>query len=209
MKLTEMSLKQFIAVVASDAPAPGGGSIAALEGSLGIALIHMVAGLTVGKKKYAAQEELMRELMSEGFALCNQLADAVDLDTEAFNEVSAVFAMPKETEEQKAARSEAMQKALVSCTITPYETMCMALAALRIGKRAVGTTNETAASDLGVGALSLKAAVHGAWLNVLINIGGIKDQAFAEKYRSEGQAIIDEANLLADEIYAAVLKSVS
>ena len=207
MKLTEMTLTHFAEITASDAPAPGGGSIAALEGALGIALVRMVAALTAGKKKYAEHEALMLDVMKDAAETCRKLLDSVDKDTDAFNQVSAVFSMPKDTEEQRVLRAEAMQKALVSSTLTPFETMSLSLSALKIAKSALGKTNDSAASDLGVGALSLKAAVCGAWLNVLINLGGIKDAEFAAKYRSQGQKIVDEASVLADEIYETMLKS--
>ena len=207
MKLTEMTLTHFTEITASDAPAPGGGSVAALEGALGIALVRMVAALTVGKKKYAEHENLMQDIMKDASDICRKLLDSVDRDTEAFNQVSAVFSMPKDTDEQKVRRSKAMQDALTACTLTPYETMSLSLSALRIAKSALGKTNDNAASDLGVGALSLKAAVCGAWLNVLINLSGIKDKEFASVYRKQGQAIVDEASILADEIYETMLKS--
>jgi Methenyl tetrahydrofolate cyclohydrolase len=207
MKLTEMTLTHFTKITESDAPAPGGGSVAALEGALGIALVRMVAALTAGKKKYAEHENLMQDVMKDASEICRKLLVSVDKDTDAFNQVSAVFTMPKDTDEQKAQRSNAMQEALTASTLIPFETMGLALAALRIAKSVLGKTNDSAASDLGVGALSLKAAVCGAWLNVLINLGGIKDAEFASTYRTQGQAIVDEASLLADEIFVTMLKS--
>ena len=179
MKLVEMKVNEFVDLMASDEPAPGGGSAAALEGALGAALTAMVCALTVGKKKYADVQELAIESQKKGNELKAQFVDVIDRDTEAFNAVSAVFAMPKDTDEEKAARKAAMQEALKGCT----------------------------ASDLGCAALSLKAAIQGAWLNVLINIGGIQDQAFADEYRQKGQALLDKALPLADAIYQEVLES--
>jgi len=205
MKLTEMTIPAFTDLLASEAPAPGGGSAAALSGAVGIALTTMVAALTVGKEKYQAHEALMQELIAEGAKLRLQLVDVIDRDTEAFNGVSAVFAMPKATDEDKAARKEAMQAALKACTLTPYEMMECALASLELTERALGRSNTNAASDLGVAALSLKAAVQGAWLNILINIGGIRDEEFVQKYRGGGEAILAKALPLADKIYETVL----
>lgn len=207
MKLVDMTLNDFSALLASDAPAPGGGSAAALEGALGAALTHMVASLTTGKKKYAEHETLMQELLQQTEALRVKFVDVIDRDTEAFNGMSAVFAMPKDTDEQKAARSGAMQEALKACTLTPFDMMVYAVEGLELTERAVGKSNTSAASDLGVAALSLKAAVQGAWLNILINIGGIKDEAFAAKYRAEGEGILAKALPLADKIYETVLAS--
>lgn len=202
-----MTLTAFTDLLASDAPAPGGGSTAALEGALGVALTHMVAGLTVGKSKYAEHQTLMEELLQKTGRIKNDFIDVIDRDTEAFNGVSAVFTMPKGTDEEKAARTAAMQAALKECTKTPYEMMTYALEALRLTRSAVGKSNASAASDLGVAALSLKAAVQGAWLNILINIGGIKDEAFVNEYRKNGEAILAEALPMADSIYADVLNS--
>ncbi len=209
MKLADMTVTAFADLLASSEPAPGGGSTAALEGALGAALVGMVATFTIGRKKYAEHEELMKEIVADAQQLRAQLIDVIDRDTQAFNGVSAVFAMPKETDEEKAARTAAMQEALKACTLTPFEMMECSLKALELAEKMPGKFNVNAASDLGVGALSLKAAVQGAWLNILINIGGIKDEAFVAKYRSEGEAILHKALPLADKIYAHVLECVS
>ncbi|MEG2204819.1 MAG: cyclodeaminase/cyclohydrolase family protein, partial [Oscillospiraceae bacterium] len=133
--------------------------------------------------------------------------DVIDRDTEAFNAVSAVFSMPKETDAEKAARKDAMQAALKGCTKTPYEMMELACEALELTRTVVGHSNASAASDLGCAALSLKAAIQGAWLNILINIGGIQDQEFAEQYRKNGEALLARALPLADAIYQEILQS--
>jgi len=207
MKLADQTVTSFVDLMASDAPAPGGGSAAALEGALGTALTAMVCALTQGKKKYAEYAELSAEVGEKAQMLKAQYVDVIDRDTEAFNAVSAVFAMPKDTDEEKAARSAAMQEALKGCTKTPFEMMELAAKALELTDSVVGRSNLSAASDLGCAALSLKAAIQGAWLNVLINIGGLKDQAFAEQYRAEGETLLKKALPLADSIYAKVLNS--
>ena len=207
MKLADQTVTSFVDLMASDAPAPGGGSAAALEGALGTALTAMVCALTQGKKKYAEYAELSAEVGEKAQILKAQYVDVIDRDTEAFNAVSAVFAMPKDTDEEKAARSAAMQEALKGCTKTPFEMMELAAKALELTDSVVGRSNLSAASDLGCAALSLKAAIQGAWLNVLINIGGLKDQAFAEQYRAEGETLLKKALPLADSIYAKVLNS--
>lgn len=207
MKLADLTLTAFVDTTASDAPAPGGGSVAALEGALGTALTAMVCALTQGKKKYAEHAEFTAEVGKKADALKAQYVDVIDRDTEAFNAVSAVFAMPKGTDEEKAARSAAMQEALKGCTKTPFEMMELAVAALELTDSIVGRSNDSAASDLGCAALSLKAAVQGAWLNVLINIGGLKDQTFADQYRKDGEALLEKALPLADSIYEKILAS--
>lgn len=207
MKLAEMQVTEFVNLMASDAPAPGGGSAAALEGALGAALTAMVCALTVGKKKYADVQELAVESQKKADDLKARFVDVMDRDTEAFNAVSAVFAMPKDTDEQKAARKAAMQEALKGCTKTPFEMMQLACETLELTRSLVGRLNASAASDLGCSALSLRAAIQGAWLNVLINISGIADEAFAAEYRANGQALLDKALPLADEIYEEILKT--
>lgn len=207
MKLAEMQVTEFVNLMASDAPAPGGGSAAALEGALGAALTAMVCALTVGKKKYADVQELAVESQKKADDLKARFVDVMDRDTEAFNAVSAVFAMPKDTDEQKAARKAAMQEALKGCTKTPFEMMQLACETLELTRSLVGRLNASAASDLGCSALALRAAIQGAWLNVLINISGINDEAFAAEYRANGQALLDKALPLADEIYEEILKT--
>ena len=208
MKLADLKVAEFIDLLASDAPAPGGGSAAALEGAIGAALTAMVCGLTKGKKKFAEFNDLAVETEVKALALKDRFVDVMDRDTEAFNVVSAAFGMPKETDEEKAARSAAIQKGLEGCTATPFEMMEIALETLEMTDSILGKSNDSAASDLGVSALSLRAAVQGAWLNVLINIGSLKNKELAEDYRAKGEAILAKALPLADKIYAEVLTMV-
>ena len=207
MKLAELKTAEFVDLLASDAPAPGGGSAAALEGALGAALTAMVCGLTVGKKKYAEFQELAEEAQKKAADLKARFVDVMDRDTEAFNVVSAAFGMPKATDEEKAARSAAIQKGLEGCTKTPFEMMELAVETLELTASILGKSNDSAASDLGVSALSLRAAIQGAWLNVLINIGSLKNKELAEDYRAKGEALLAKALPLADQIYDAVVKS--
>jgi len=204
-KLADLTVTEFNALLASDAPAPGGGSAAALEGAIGAALTAMVCGLTKGKKKFAEFNDLAVEAEVKALALKDRFVDVMDRDTEAFNVVSAAFGMPKATDEEKAARSAAIQKGLEGCTATPFEMMEIALETLELTDSILGKSNDSAASDLGVSALSLRAAVQGAWLNVLINIGSLKNKELAEDYRAKGEAILAKALPLADKIYAEVV----
>lgn len=208
MKLADMQVSQFCDVLASDAPAPGGGSTAALEGALGAALTAMVCGLTTvgkSKEKYADYQEFVIDSQKKALDLKARFVDVMDRDTEAFNVVSAAFGMPKATDEEKAARSAAIQKGLEGCTATPFEMMELALETLELTAELLGKTNDSAASDLGVSALSLRSAIQGAWLNVLINIGSLKNKDLAEDYRRKGEEMLAKALPLADKIYAAVV----
>ena len=205
MKLAELRVDEFASILASDAPAPGGGSAAALTGALGAALTAMVCSLTVGKKKYADYQELAEATRKKAGELKDRFIDVMDRDTEAFNIVSAAFAMPKETDEEKAARSAAIQEGLKACTRTPFEMMELAVEAMELTDSVVGKSNASAMSDLGVSALSLGSALKGAWLNVLINIGSLKDQELAADYRTKGEALLARGSELSEKIYQAVL----
>ena len=205
--LKDMTLEEFTKVLASDAPAPGGGSSAALAGAQGAALAAMVASLTIGKKKYADYEELNKEAMAKAEDLRSKFIMLLDKDTKTFGEMSAVFAMPKSTDEEKAKRKEAMQIALKHCVIPPFEMMETACEALEVTKILLGKSNMSASSDLGVSALNLKTAVMGAWLNVLINLSSLKDEEFVDEYKGKGQEILDKCINLADEIYFYTLNN--
>lgn len=205
MELVELKVNEFMHVLGSDEPAPGGGSASALAAAMGISLVKMVAELTTGKKKYAEHEAVTQEVLVEATRLQAVLLEAIDKDTQAFNVVSAVFSMPKETEEDKMARREAMQLALKGAAISPYEMMETIVSGLKVVKKAVGKSNVNAASDLGVAALNLKSGLQGAWLNVLINLSGIKEEAFVDGYRTNGEVLLKEGSQLADSIYEEIL----
>lgn len=207
MKLIEMTLTGFVDTAASDAPAPGGGSVSALAGALGAALTSMVCALTLGKKKYADVQDLAAAAEKQALALKDRYLDVIDRDTEAFNAVSAVFAMPKETDADKAARRAAMQAALKLCTATPVEMMELAVEVLRMIDTVSGKLNASAASDLGCAVLAMKSAIQGAWLNVLINVGGIDDAAFAKEAREKGERMLSEALPLADRLFGEIENS--
>ena len=207
MKLVDKSLREFSEVLSSEVPAPGGGSTAALGGALGAALLGMVASLTIGRVRYAESEQLMKEAMKRAENLRLQLLDIIDRDTEAYNVVTKVFAMPKGTDDEKAARNAAMQDALKACTLTPFEMMECSLKALKLAGEMFGRSNVNAASDLGVAVLNLKASAQGAWLNVLINLDGIKDEIFSAKYTIAGSELIKSISELADNIYNEILRS--
>ena len=206
MKLTELKINEFVGHVASNSPAPGGGSVAALMAANGAALLGMVSRLTIGKKKYAAHEELMDDILESADELKQKLVALIDTDTEAYNKVSAVFSMPKQTDEEKTARQTAMQEALKTAAEVPLEVMGNCLEALKITNNAVGKSNANAASDLGVAALTLAAGIKGAWLNVKINLSGIKDEAYIKEMTEKGESLLGNAETLATEIYESILR---
>ncbi|WP_455148411.1 cyclodeaminase/cyclohydrolase family protein [Clostridium sp.] len=207
MKLSELQVKEFVDLLASEAAAPGGGSAAALEGALGVALAAMVCSLTVGKKKYEEKRLLIESSLERILDIKDSYIDVMVRDTEGFNNLSRAFSLPKNTEEEKEMRSVAIQDGLKACTTTPMEMMELALESLKVIEKLVGNTNNSAASDLGCAALGVKAAVQGAWLNVKINLVGIKEQSFVKEYQEKGEQILRKTIPLADDIYSMVLNS--
>lgn len=193
MKLIEMNVSDYLDLMASDAPAPGGGSAAALCGVQGAALAAMVAGLTIGRKKYAEFEENALAVREAELALVEKLKAQIDKDTEAFNLVAAAFKLPKATDEEKAARSSAIQAATLVAAQVPLETMELALEALRWAEKLLNGFNDSAASDLGVAAWNFMACIQGAWLNVCINLGSLKDREKADVLRTWGRKVLEDA----------------
>ena len=208
MKLVDMPVNEFIRILGSNAPATGGGSASALAAAQGISLTKMVAELTIGKKKYMKFEAEMKDLQEKASALQDELLVAIDEDTAAFNQVSVVFELPKSNEEEKKARDRAMQKALQGAAITPFKLMEKIVVALELTEKAVGKSNTNAASDLGVAALNLKAALQGAWLNVSINLSSIEDDAFVLQYKKDGEKLLTQGSNLADDIYQKIIEMI-
>ena len=183
------SLFGFVAAVASAAPVPGGGSVAALAGALGAALAQMVAGLTIGKKKYAAVDSEMKEIALSAATLVNELSGLVARDATAYAAVAAAHKLPKEPAAAGAARSAAMTRALLAAAAVPLETAraCARVAQLAVTVAEKGNTN--AASDAGVAALLAEAACKGASYNVRINVASLED-------KSSGASMLDEVRKL-------------
>ena len=198
----------FLDELASDSPTPGGGSVAALAGALGASLESMVANLTIGKKKYVEVEDEMKETLQRTETLRLELAQMIDEDAAAFDRVMAALKMPKETDDQKASRREALQQALVDAATVPLAVMEMCVGVIRLSRPVAEKGNANAVSDAGVAALVARAGAHAARLNVLINLGGIKDEkhlSFVEKARTGMAELAEEADRTADEVVALVL----
>lgn len=208
MKLVDMQVTDYLDILASDAPAPGGGSAAALCGAQGIGLTTMVAGQTSIKKAYEADWPLCHEIMEEGKGLFEALTAQVDKDTDAYNLVAAAFKLPKTTDEEKAVRRAEIAKATLVATEVPFETLQLAARSLELADKLLGHYNTNCASDLGVGGLNLHTCVHGAWLNVLINLGGVKDAEKAAYFESEGKRLVAHSDEIAARIQATVNKDI-
>ena len=202
MKMCDLSVSALLDLTASDAPAPGGGSISALAGALGAALASMVASLTLGKKGYEDVQEEMTALSAEGKALMDELLAAMDADTEAFNGYMAALALPKSTDEEKAARREAMQKGLKEAALVPLATARLAARVFPLAEAAVRRGNKNAVTDGMVAALTARSAGLGSLLNVRINLASIRDEAFVAEQKAacaelQALALAEEAKILA------------
>lgn len=200
MKLAEMRVEQFGAMLSSDAPAPGGGSAAALEAAMGAGLVAMVCRLTEEKAQFARYRAELLALRERADTLRLSLLDVMDRDTEAFLQVNRAFSMPKTTDEENAARSAAIQRGLELCAKAPLEVMRLAAEALELAATLPGRFNENAASDLGVAVLSLQAGIRGAWMNVCINIGSLRDKELAGSFREQGEALMTRMMPLAERL---------
>lgn len=204
-RLVRMSLKGFANETASESAAPGGGSVSAYMGALGAALATMVANLSAHKRGWDERWKEFSDVAEQGQAIMNELTALVDEDTAAFAKIMDVFAMPKGTDEEKAARENAMEEATLYATKVPLKTMTAAAKALPLARQMAETGNPASASDAGVGAIAALAAIRGAELNVRINAAGLKDRAEADRLTGEAARIVAEAQ--AQE--AAVLEIVN
>lgn len=174
----DQPLRHFMDKLASKSPEPGGGSVAALVGSLGAALVSMVANLTVGKEKYKDVQPQVEALLLESEMLRSEMQDLVQKDTEAYGALSAVYKMPKNTDAEKAARTARMQEALKKACEVPFQIGMKSLDVARLAERAADIGNLAAVSDAGVAVLLAQACAQSAALNVKINVNSIKDEAF-------------------------------
>jgi glutamate formiminotransferase/formiminotetrahydrofolate cyclodeaminase len=202
--LMAMPVTRFVDEVSTEAPAPGGGSVAALMGSLAAALATMVANLTVGKKGYEAAWDDLRALAEQGQSLKDRLARAVDLDTEAFNAVMDAMRLPKGSPEEAAARERALEAANREAARVPLETVRLCVETLKLAGEAAARGNTNSASDAGVAALAARAGAEGAALNVLTNLGSIKDAGFTAACTADTAALVAEARRLCDAVQARV-----
>lgn len=203
-KLVDMSCVEFADETASESPAPGGGSISAYMGALAAALGTMVANLSAHKAGWDDRWEEFSNVAEKGRSIQDRLIHLVDEDTEAFNRIMAVFAMPKNTDAEKEARSKAMEKATLYATEVPLTTMKEAYSTFEILKKMAENGNPASVSDAGVGALAARAAVLGAFLNVKINAAGLKDREKAEALVAEASSIADNAKKCEEEIISIV-----
>ncbi|MCB0659670.1 MAG: cyclodeaminase/cyclohydrolase family protein, partial [Saprospiraceae bacterium] len=185
---------------AAESPAPGGGSISAYVGALGAALGTMVANLSAGKKGWDEKIEYYSEFAEEGQRIKDLLLKSVDEDTMAFNQILEAFKLPKGTETEVKARSEAIASATKGAILVPLNVMKVAHTAFPLLKEMVINGLQSSASDAGVGALCIRTCIEGAFLNVKINCSGFKEAAFVEEVMEQASQISQSAKELESEI---------
>lgn len=205
-KLIDLTVKGFADETSRESPAPGGGTISAYMGALGAALGTMVANLSSHKAGWDARWEEFSNWADKGQKIQAELMTLVDEDTEAFNRIMEAFGLPKKTEEEKAARSAAIQAATLFATQVPLHTMQASFKVFELCKAMAEEGNPNSVSDAGVGVLAARAAVLGAGLNVKINASGLKDRETADKLVGEANELIKKANELEAEIMKIVEK---
>jgi glutamate formiminotransferase/formiminotetrahydrofolate cyclodeaminase len=208
-KLVNLTAEKFADVTASEAPAPGGGSVAAYVGALGVSLGTMVANLSSHKRGWDDRWEEFSDVAERGQKFKDELLRLVDEDTNAFNKIMEAFGLPKKTEEEKAARAKAIEEASKYAMEIPFKVMKTAYESVNVMRAMAENGNPNSVSDAGVGALCALTAVEGAYLNVKINAQGIKDKAFTEKLMREGEEIVQKTRECRNAIMEVVEQKIS
>lgn len=206
--LLNMNLKKFANETASESPAPGGGSIAAYMGALGISLGTMVANLSSHKKGWDERWKEFSNYAEEGQKIKDELLKLVDEDTKAFNKIMDAFALPKNNDEEKANRNEAIQVATKNAIEVPFRVMELSLKSFDVIKAMAETGNPNSVSDAGVGALCARSAVYGAWLNVKINAASYSDKKYIARKLKKGKEILDKAKEMERKILVIVERKI-
>ncbi len=205
MKLTDKPVTNFLDELASNAPAPGGGSVAALGGALGAALVSMVCNLTLGKKGYDAVQDDIQDLLAQSEALRAELTNLLEEDVKVYTAYSVAAKLPRSTDEEKAERTKAVQAALKNATMVPMRIAETAVKVMDLCMPTAEKGNKWAVSDAGVAVLMAEAALRSAALNVLINLGSIKDEDFVAEKRTHLNSLLEGKGVMRDEIYEYVV----
>jgi len=204
-KLIDMNLKAFMDETASESPAPGGGSVSAYLGALGIALGTMVANLSAHKRGWDDRWQEFSDWAEKGKAIQNSLLQLVDEDTKAFNNIMEAFSLPKKSEEEKKMRDNAVQEATKNATLVPLKVMEIAYSGFDLINAMVENGNPNSITDAGVGALAIRSCIRGAFLNVRINASGLRDKVFVADVIKKG-ADIETRAIAAEDL---VLKTIT
>ena len=208
-EIKDTAIEPFLDQLASSAATPGGGSAAAILGGMGAALVSMVCNLTIGKKKYADVEDELKDVLAKAEDLRHRMTAMIQDDVQAFDTVMGAYGMPKETEEEKAARSAAIQDALKMATEVPIRCCRLARDVIDLSLIASEKGNINVISDAGVAVLSAYAALRSAALNVYINAKMISDTSFVESKLSELESLLAGAEATTEKAYEIVKGKVS
>ncbi|MEW5785636.1 MAG: cyclodeaminase/cyclohydrolase family protein [Bacillota bacterium] len=208
MAMSEKSCDYFLDVLSSKAPVPGGGGAAAMGGAIGMALSNMVGNLTVGKKKFAEVEDEVKELLEKGYRIIDELKALVDQDAAVFEPLSKAYGLPKDTPEEAAHKAKVMEEcSIVACSV-PREIMRKAYAGIKIHERMGRIGTKLAISDVGCGVVFLKAALVSGYLNVIINLGAIKDEQYVAEASEEMNRLLEDGSRIADETLQLVIDKI-
>jgi formiminotetrahydrofolate cyclodeaminase len=207
--IKDESIEEFLDQLASRASTPGGGSAAAVMGAMGAALISMVCNLTIGKSNYAQVEDEMKRVLTQAEALRHSLVAMINADVQAFDTVMRAYALPRATEEEKAARLEATQLALKEATLVPLAGAKACVEVMQLSQIVAEKGNVNVISDAGVAVVAAQAALRSAALNVYINAKAIKDRSFAEHQLVQLDSILRGSDDLADSVYEVVRAKLS
>jgi methenyltetrahydrofolate cyclohydrolase len=203
-EIKDKSIQSFLDELASKSATPGGGSVAALMGAQSAALTSMVCNLTIGKPKYAEVEIEMRVLLQKSEALRQKLTGLIKADVDVFNHLMAVYGLPKDTEQEKTARTEAIQAVLKTATEVPLDCARACAEAIDLSRCAADKGNGGVISDAGAAVMSGYCGLKTAALNVYVNTGNLKDRQFAEAKLTELEEILKDADVAVEEIYQMV-----
>ena len=201
-----MTIQEFLDVLSSKEPVPGGGGASALAGALGNALGQMVANLTIGKKKYALVEDEIKELAERMKGIQGQFSALADQDAKVFAPLAKCYSLPSGTEEEKAYKAEVMEARLLDASLVPMEIMEKAWEMLEIMDILADKGSRMAVSDVGVGVQFIRTALLGAVMNVYINTKSMKNREKAEEMNEKAERLIKEGTEAADRIYLKVLE---
>lgn len=202
--IKDQPVHQFLEELASKAPTPGGGGAAAVMGAMGAALVSMVCNLTIGKKNYEAVEADMKAALERAEHLRTELTGMIQADAQVFDQVMGAYGLPKDSDEQKQARAEAIQAALKAATDVPLACARVCAEVIELSRVVAEKGNKNVISDAGVAVLAGYGALKSAALNVYINVGAIKDEAFVQARLGELEALLADKDISTDEIYALV-----
>jgi formiminotetrahydrofolate cyclodeaminase len=210
MSLSNLSIKEFLSVVDSDSPTPGGGSVSALAIAQGISLINMTYHISIKKKKYLNADDATKLKYNKNYKQLTELKkmslEAVDKDTDAFNQVMNAYALSKNNEEEKKIRNNSINMAMINATIVPQNVAEIALKGLKYAKDMFEITSPSTTSDFGVGTLMIYSGLKGAVLNIKTNMTGLNKTGDADQYLNQASIIENEAKSIFQEIYSEVLK---